>query len=110
MLPGHELLGCTTDAALMHRFGTSHYAVCTESCRTADLPAMRDSSVASVAGGKVVAIVARDRVLGVYVEGKAPVFYALETPFTPQLAYSDGKVVDVLGEDADGIGIARITP
>ena len=109
VLPSHELIGCSADAALLHRYSSTHYAVCTEQCRSADLPDMRPSSVATVAGGKVVAIAARDRVLGVYTEGKPPRFYVVDKPFRPTLAHSDDKVVDVIGTDADGVGIARIT-
>jgi hypothetical protein len=111
VLPGHELLGCTADAALLHRYTTAHYAVCTgQQCRSADIENMRPSSIATIAGGKVVAIAARDRVLGVYTEGKPPRFYVVDKRFRPTVAYSDGTVVDVLGEDTDGVGIARITP
>ncbi|MBL9014987.1 MAG: hypothetical protein JNL83_12465 [Myxococcales bacterium] len=109
-LPEHELLGCSAEAALLHRFGTAHYAVCGESCRSADLAAMRPSPVATIAGDKVVAITARDRVLAVYTEGKPPAFYALDKPFRPTFAHSDGKVVDVVGTDSDGVAIARVTP
>lgn len=109
-LPEHELLGCSADAALLHRFDSTHYAVCSDACRGVDFPGTRASAVAAVAGGKVVAFAARGHVLGVYAEGKPAVFYALEKPFTPTFAYASGTGVDVVGEDADGIGIAHLTP
>jgi len=108
LLPRHDLLGCTKDSALLHNNGTSHYVVCTESCRVVNLGSMKSTHVATVAGGKVQAIRARGGVLGVWRENATPVFYATETTLQPMLATSDGKVIDVLATSEDGLVIARV--
>lgn len=108
LLPRHDLLGCTKDAALLHNNGTSHYVVCTESCRVVNMGSMKSTHVATVAGGKVQAIRARGGVLGIWRENAAPVFYATESTLQPMLATSDGKVIDVLATTEDGLVIARV--
>lgn len=108
MLPSHELLGCTADAALLHHYGTTHYAVCADTCRSADLTGMRSSTVATIAGGKVHAIRTRGAVMGVWTEGAPPRFFATETSITPTLAYASATAIDVLGETEDGVVIVRV--
>ncbi len=108
LLPQHELLGCTKDAALLHNNGTSHYVVCTQACRVVNMGSMKSTRVATVAGGKVQAIRARGGVLGVWRENAAPVFYATQSTLLPILATSDGKVIDVLASTDDGLVIARV--
>ncbi len=108
VLPEHELLGCGERAALMHKFASSHYAVCSDTCRIADLGNARSSSVATLVGDKVVAIQARDHVLGVWRENGEPRFFSLSAAVTPTAAMSDGKVIDVLGTTADGVVVVRL--
>lgn len=108
VLPEHELLACTHEAALLHRFGSTHYTVCSDTCRGADLAGLRSTNVATIAGGKVHAIRTRNRVLGVWTEGAPPRFFTLEKALTPTLATSNGKVIDVLGETADGVVVVRV--
>ncbi len=108
VLPEHELLGCSTDGALLHRYGSTHYAVCAAQCRTADLTALRPTNIAAIAGGKVYAVRTRDRVIGVWTEGKAPKFYATEKSLTPTLAYGSAKGIELLGETEDGVTIVRL--
>lgn len=108
VLPDHELLGCTASAALLHKLGTTHYVVCTEQCRVADLTGTRSSHIATVVGDKVVAIRTRGHVLGLWREGGAPTYFAMSSPVTPILALTDGKVIDVLATIKDGVVIVRI--
>ena len=108
VLPEHELLGCTMDGALMHKYASAHFVVCNDTCREAEIASLRPTNVATIAGGKVIAIRTRGRVIGVWSEGVAPRFFATEKSVTPTLAYSDGKVVDVLGETEDAAVVVRI--
>lgn len=108
VLPQHELLGCTADTALVHRMGTSHYVACKETCRVVDLVGLTSTHVATVAGDKVQAIRSRGSVLGVWREGGQPVFYSTGVVLTPRVAISDGKVIDVLATNEDGLVIVRV--
>ena len=108
VLPEHELLGCTTEGALLHHYGSTHYAICADTCRGADLIALRPTNIATVAGGTVHAIRTRGRVVGVWTEGKAPRFFTTDKAITPTLAASNGKVIDVLGETEDGVVVVRL--
>ena len=108
VLPEHELLGCTAEGALLHHYGSTHYAICAETCRGADLIALRPTNIATIAGGKVHAIRTRGRVVGVWTEGAAPRFFTTDKAMTPTLAASNGKVIDVLGETEDGVVLVRL--
>jgi hypothetical protein len=108
VLPQHELLGCGDSAALLHKFASTHYAVCSDTCRIADLTNARPSTIATLVGDKVAAIHVRDHVIGVWRENAAPQFFALPAVVTPKVAISDGKVIDVLAESADGVVLVRI--
>jgi hypothetical protein len=108
VFPEHELLGCSTDGALLHRYGSTHYAVCADQCRTADLTELRPTSIAAIAGGKVHAIRTRDKIIGVWSEGKPPRFYTTEKSVTATLAYGSGKTIELLGETEDGVTIVRL--
>ena len=108
VLPEHELLGCTAEGALLHHDGSTHYTICADGCRGADLIALRPTSIATIAGGKVHAIRTRGRVVGVWTEGAPPRFFTIDKPLTPTLAASNGKVIDVLGETEDGVVIVRL--
>lgn len=104
----HALLGCGADAALLQRQGSQEFEVCSATCRTVELPRMRSSRVATIAHDKVVAVVARPGVLGVWREGGAPAFYATATNLRPLRALSDGKVIDVLADTDDGVVVVRV--
>jgi hypothetical protein len=108
MRPAHELLGCTADAALFHGFDTAVFVVCADTCRHADAASLTSTTVATVAGGKVHAIRTRDRVVGVWTEGKPPRFFATDKAMKATLASSNGKVIDVLGETEDGVVVVRL--
>ncbi len=108
VLPDHELLGCSTEGALLHKYGTTHFAVCGDTCRVADLTGLRPTNIAALAGGKVHAIRARGHVIGVWTEGKPPRFFTTATTFTPTLAYSNGKTIDVLGETESSAVVVRL--
>lgn len=107
-LARHELVGCTADAAVLHQYGSTHYAVCTDQCRGVDLAVPYPVPVATAAAGKVFAIGARGRVIGVWTEGAAPRFFATAEALSPRIAATNGKVIDVLGEAASGAAIVRI--
>jgi len=108
VLPQHELLGCTRDTALLHKLASSHFVACKDTCRIVDLTNLKSTHVATVAGDKVQAIRARGKVIGVWRETAAPVFYAADVEITPMMATSDGKVIDILGTTTEGVVIARV--
>ncbi|CAN5891607.1 hypothetical protein BH11MYX3_BH11MYX3_28950 [soil metagenome] len=108
VLPEHELLGCFTEGALLHKYGSTHYAVCGDTCRVADLTGLRPTTIAAVAGGKVYAMRTRGRVIGVWTEGKPARFFAMPTSITPTLATSNGKVIDVLAETDTAAVVVRL--
>lgn len=107
-LPEHALLGCSATGALFYRYGSTHFTACTNECRAVDMTALRPTNIAALAGDKVVALRTRDRVIGLWSEGQPPKFFAMQKPLTPTLAYSDGKVVDVLGDSEDGVVVVRL--
>jgi hypothetical protein len=104
----HDLLGCTTEAALLHQRDSSHYTVCGTDCRIAVLQGMRPSKIATLAGDQVVAAVVRDQVLGVWREKGPPTYYGVGKQVTLQFAVSDGKVIDLVAETGDGLAIVRV--
>jgi len=108
VLPRHELLGCTDQAALLHKVASTSYAVCSDSCRVAELRNTKSSSVATLANDKVVAVRARGDVLGLWSENAEPVFFTTPISISPRTAISDGKVVDVIGETSEGVVVARL--
>ncbi len=108
VLPEHELLGCSAEGALLHKYGSTHYAVCGDTCRVADLSGLRPTSIAAVAGGRVYAIRTRGHVIGVWTEGKPPRFFATASAVTPTLAYANDKTIDVLGETDDAAVVLRL--
>lgn len=105
----HDLLGCSTDAALLQKRDAAHFVVCADQCRVAVLQGMRPSSIATLAGDEVVSIALRDQVLGVWREKGPPRYFALPSPLLhPKLALSDGKVIDLVVQDEGEIAIVRI--
>ena len=108
VLPQHELLGCNDQAALLHKVGSTSYAVCTEACRVAELRNTKSSPVATLVNDKVVAVRTRDHVLGLWRENAEPVFFTTPLAVTPRTAISDGKVVDVIGSTSEGLVVARV--
>jgi len=115
-LPGEELIGCDAAAVLIRDAG-HRYAVCTvaagdpppaePSCRVVELTAGA-GAVPGLAGGQVVAVGVRHRVLAVWREGVAPRYFALPATFTPRLVHATAKVIDVVGEADAGLAIARV--
>lgn len=104
----HDLLGCTGEAALLHKRDATHYVVCTGECRVAVLDGMRPSKIATLVGDKVVAGVVRDQVLGVWREEGPPAYYSLGKQLTLRFAASDGKVIDFVAESGDGLVVVRV--
>ncbi len=106
----HDLLGCTASAALLQKRNASHFVVCAEKCRVAALQGARPTRVTTIAGDEVVSILHRDRLLGVWREQGPPRYFTTRAPLTRiELAISDGKVIDVVGEAGDlGVVIVRI--
>jgi len=108
MLPGHELVACTRDAALAIDYEGMRYSVCNPSCEPVEITGLRATTVATVANGKVHAVRTRGRVLGVWRQSLPPKFFALPEKITPVQATSDGKVLDVLATTESGAVIARV--
>ena len=107
--PGHDLLGCTADAALLQKRNASSFAVCTTDCRVAVLQGMRPSKISTLAGDEVVSISLRDQVLGVWREHGPPRYFAASAPLLRLLlAISDGKVIDIVAQSDAGMVIARV--
>ena len=107
--PEHDLLGCTADAALLQQRNTSRYVVCTDACRVAALAGVRPTKLAALAGDEVVAVVHRDRLLGVWREKGPPRYFTVSAPLSSlQLALSDGKVLDVIAQSDAGVIIVRV--
>lgn len=112
-----HLQGCTPDAALFHdRLNVGALAICTDDCRTAQLPSgAPEYATTTVVGGKLVAIASHGGVLGVWREGAQPVFYALPETARPVLAHewpamalTDGKVIDVIARGETSFLVIRI--
>jgi len=109
MWPKHDLLGCSTTAALLQQRNASSFVVCAGTCRVAALQGMRPSKLATLVGDEVVSIAYRDQVLGVWREKGPPRFFALKAPLlNAQLALSDGKVIDLVAQSDDGMVILRV--
>ena len=108
LLPAHALLGCSATAALLNKYDTTHYAVCTDSCRVVDLLNMRPTSIATLVNDKVIGVRARGPVVGVWRENAPPVYYATPAAVTVTRAHSDGKVIDLVGTMGTEVVIVRI--
>ena len=112
-----ELSGCTPEAAVVRSpDDPKHVLVCDTSCRTVAVPSgAPETAAVALAGGKPVAIAADAQVVGVWRAGAAPVYYALPQAATllpfrsiPQLALSDGKVIDAVARVDHGYAIIRL--
>ena len=112
-----SLAGCTPDGAVVRSADDpKQVLVCDTSCRNVAMPsgAPEDATLAIVAG-KPVAIAANAQVVGVWRTGAAPTYYALPEAATPlpqrtvpQLALTDGKVIDVVAHVAKGYALIRL--
>jgi hypothetical protein len=112
-----DLIGCTQDGAILRLGGQPQkFLVCTDHCRSAQLPAGAPSfATTTLVGGKLVAIVEHSGVLAVWREGAAPTFYSMPEPAHPvqahewpAMALTDGKVIDILARGAKTFAIVRI--
>lgn len=93
------LWGCGAGGALLMEGGTTRFSVCDDAgCRLVDLRGARPSKIATLAGDHVISVAVRERVLAVWSEKAAPVFYRLPEKVVPRKVISDGKTIDVLGE------------
>lgn len=115
--PYSQLVGCTADAALVRTRSTPReLAICTNECRTVNLPSgAPDNAAVTAVDGKLRAIAAHGGVLGVWREDGPPVFYALPVPAVPArgddgrtTAISDGKVIDIVAQGAGSMSVIRI--
>ena len=115
--PFYVLVGCTNDTALLRSLDPHKpFLVCTDDCRTVNVPSgAPELAATTVVGGKLVALASHDGVLGVWREGTAPVFFGLPTTADPvmaqewpAMAMTDGKVIDVLARGAKGFVVIRI--
>lgn len=108
LLPEHELLGCGPDAALLHRYDSTHFAVCGDTCRLADLTGLRPTNLATLVAGKVTAIHTRGRVIGVWTEGKPPRFFTTTKAVTPKLVYANTTSLEILASTDEGLLVVRL--
>jgi len=115
--PFYIMLGCTTDTALLRSLDPQKpFLVCTDDCRTVNIPSgAPEQSAATVVGGKLVALASHDGVLGLWREGTGPVFFGLPDHADPvmaqewpAMAMTDGKVIDILARGAKGFVVIRI--
>ena len=115
--PFYVMLGCTADTALLRSLDPHKpFLVCTEDCRTVNIPnGAPELSAATVVGGKLVALASHNGVLGLWREGTAPVFFGLPDHADPvmaqewpAMAMTDGKVIDILARGAKGFVVIRI--
>lgn len=111
------LVGCTPWGAVVRSADTpERVLVCDTSCQTVALPSgAPDGAALALVAGKPVAIAADAQVVGVWRNGAAPAYYALPAVATPlpqrtapQLALSDGKVIDVVASTPHGYALIRL--
>lgn len=115
--PFYIMLGCTPDTALLRSLDPRKpFLVCTDDCRTVNLPTgAPELSAATVVGGKLIALASHNGVLGLWREGTGPVFFGLADHADPvmaqewpAMAMTDGKVIDILARGAKGFVVIRI--
>ncbi|MEO6772401.1 MAG: hypothetical protein ABI467_05190 [Kofleriaceae bacterium] len=115
--PFFVLMGCTNDAVLLRSLDPNKpFLVCTDDCRTVNLPTGAPAlATATAVGGKLVAIASHGGVLGVWREGAGVEFFGLPEVADPvmaqewpAMAMTDGKVIDVLARGAKGFVVIRI--
>ena len=121
VIPGHELVGCDATSVLLRQAG-HRYTVCSTpspstpgalpsrqpSCRVVELAAGGDA-IPGLSKGLAIAVASRQKVVAVWTEKqKEPRYFVLPATFTPKLVHANDKVLDVLGETADGLAIARV--
>jgi hypothetical protein len=100
VLPDFDLVACNDRHALFRKRGSGNeLAVCDEGCRMVTIPNLVYASAVGIAGDEVFGIRAHRGVVGVWRERGAPTFYSFPgTTFVTQIAHSDGKVIDLVGE------------
>jgi len=115
--PFFVLMGCTNDAVVLRSLDPKKpFLICTDDCRTVNVPAgAPELATATAVGGKLVAIASHGGVLGVWHEGGAVEFFGLPEVADPvmaqewpAMAMTDGKVIDVLARGAKGFVVIRI--
>lgn len=100
-----DLRGCSPNAVIIER--RSKFSVCTETCRETNLKGPQNTRMAVVMNGKLVALSARDGVIGVFRDDRAPSYLAAKVTSLVG-AMTDGKVIDAIARTSDGIAIVRI--
>ncbi len=115
--PFYVLLGCTNDAVVLRSLDPHKpFLICTDDCRSVQLPpGAPELSAATAVGGKLVALASHGAVLGVWREDRAPEFYGLPDVADPvmaqewpAMAMTDGTIIDVLARGAKGFVVIRI--
>jgi hypothetical protein len=115
--PFFVLMGCTNDVAVLRALDPRKpFLICTDDCRTVNVPTgAPELATATAVGGKLVAIASHGGVLGVWHEGGAVEFFGLPEVAEPvmaqewpAMAMTDGKVIDVLARGAKGFVVIRI--
>ena len=115
--PFFVLMGCTNDAAVLRSLDPHKpFLICTDDCRTVNVPSgAPELATATAVGGKLVAIASHGGVLGVWHEGGGVEFFGLPEVAEPvmaqewpAMAMTDGKVIDVLARGAKGFVVIRI--
>jgi len=115
--PFFAMLGCTPDVALLRSIDPKKpFLICTDDCRSVNLPdGAPEQSAATVVGGKLLAIASHNGVLGVWREGTAPQFFGLPEHADPvmaqewpAMAMTDGKIIDILARGTKGFVVIRI--
>jgi hypothetical protein len=106
----HALMGCSPGGAVMYRSYDPSYRRCStdKGCEAAMPKAQREKVPVAVVPYGVVGIETRGAVLAVRKGGPTD-FYAVPNGFVPLVAMTDGNTVDVVGWDADGLAIARVS-
>ena len=103
----HALMSCSPGAAIFYQEGS--YRSCAHGECQAVTPGSKRNKlpVAAVPNG-IVGVETRGSVLAIRKGGPTD-HYAVPTGFVPLVAMTDGNVVDVLGWDADGLLIAKVS-
>jgi hypothetical protein len=108
LVANSALRGCSPNAAIVQTIGVRDaFSVCSDSCRSVKLPDLPIENAPVVINRKLVAVAARDGVIGLYREGRPPSFVAARVTGVVN-AITDGKLIDVIAQSPEGLVIARI--
>ena len=109
LVANSALRGCSPSAAVVQTVGVRDaFSVCSDTCRVVKLPDLPLDNATVVINRKLIAVAARDGVIGVYREGRPPSFVSGRVTGVVN-AITDGKLIDVIAQTPEGLAIARIT-